>query len=194
MRDTAALLPAAFLDPVLRRRLRRTAWLVRGLLAMGLLVMAFVELPAWAWGPPDTLRDGLADLSGLAVEKLRMEPAALVRAALLSLLPLGLITVGLARLWQLFGEYAQGRVFTRPALRGLRGFARSLLGLALLLPLYRMGMSVALTWDFAPGQRELVVVLSGTDYLRVVLGTIFVVIASVMAEAARVAEDNAGFV
>jgi len=55
-------------------------------------------------------------------------------------------------------------------------------------------LSVLMTMDRAPGTRELNVGFDFDNYAMILLGAVMLAIASVMAEAARVAEDNAGFV
>jgi hypothetical protein len=107
---------------------------------------------------------------------------------------LAVILMALLRLWQLLGEYLGSRVFSARALTSLRGFARWVLVAAFLSPVYRAGLSVLVTWQNGPGKRQLTLDLSSDDYLMVLLGVVVLAISSVMAEAARIAEDNEGFV
>jgi hypothetical protein len=102
--------------------------------------------------------------------------------------------MALLRLWQLFGEYLQARVFSARALSSLRGFARWVLAAAFLSPVYRAVLSVLVTLQNGPGKRELTVNLSSDDYLMLLIGVVLLAISSVMVEAARIAEDNEGFV
>jgi hypothetical protein len=98
------------------------------------------------------------------------------------------------QLWRLFGAYRRGEVFSRPALQHLRRFSIGVLLLAALEPLTRTACILAVTIGNPPGQRQLVIGLSSDDYERVLIGAVLLAIASVMAEAVRVAEDHAGFV
>ena len=107
---------------------------------------------------------------------------------------LAVILVALFRLWQLFGEYLHSRIFSARALTSLRGFARWTLVAAFWSPVYRAVLSVIATWQNGPGRRELTINLTSDDYMTVLLGVVLLAIASVMAEAARIAEDNEGFV
>ena len=107
---------------------------------------------------------------------------------------LAVILVALLRLWQLFGEYLHSRIFSARALTSLRGFARWTLVAAFWSPVYRAVLSVIVTWQNGPGKRELTINLSSDDYLMLLLGVVLLAISSVMAEAARIAEDNEGFV
>ena len=65
---------------------------------------------------------------------------------------------------------------------------------ALLAPVMRSVMSVVFTLSNPPGQRMLALSLSWSDYLAVLLAVVLIAIATVMAEAVRVAEENEGFV
>ena len=105
---------------------------------------------------------------------------------------LGLYTLG--RLWQLFGKYGAGRVFGTAAQRRLRGLARGLLALALLGRRTRRLTALALTWGSAPGQRMQVLSLGWHDDLGVPTGAVLLAVATVMAEAARLAAENDSFV
>jgi hypothetical protein len=107
---------------------------------------------------------------------------------------LAVILMALFRLWQLFGEYLQSRVFSARALASLRSFARWTLAAAFLSPVYRAVLSVLVTLQNGPGKRELTLDLSSDDYMTLLLGVVVLAISSVMAEAARIAEDNEGFV
>jgi hypothetical protein len=107
---------------------------------------------------------------------------------------LAVILMALLRLWQLFGEYLHSRIFSARALASLRSFARWTLAAALLSPVYRAVPSVLVTLQNGPGRRELTLDLSSNDYMTLLLGVVVLAISSVMAEAARIAEDNEGFV
>jgi len=73
-------------------------------------------------------------------------------------------------------------------------FAWAVLLLALLLPLARGLMTVALSIGNPPGQRFVSITLAWFDGLHILFGAVLVAIARVMAEARRLADDNAGFV
>lgn len=116
------------------------------------------------------------------------------RTAVVSLVPVGGALYALWQLWRLFGEYGQGRVFGQAAQRLLVRFSWAVLVLALVLPFLRGVMSVAFSLANPPGQRYVQLSFEWFDYLQILLGLVLVSIASVMAEAARLADDNAGFV
>ncbi len=104
------------------------------------------------------------------------------------------VLVALQRLWVLFGEYAQARVFSVRALGALRSFARWMMAAAVLSPVYTAGLSVLMSWSNGPGHRELDITVATGEYTMLLFGAVVLAISSVMAEAARVAEDHAGFV
>jgi len=123
-----------------------------------------------------------------------LRPSTRVMVVLWDIPSLAVILMALLRLWQLFGEYLQSRIFSARALASLHGFARWVLAAAFLSPVYRAGLSVIVSWQNGPGRRELTINLSSDDYLMVLLGVVLLAISGVMAEAARIAEDNEGFV
>ena len=185
MKQLAEPLP----DPDLLRRVRLLARVVRTLIAVGALALVGTEL--WAWSTPGHALEVLRHASAKAP---RVSPPVMLLGALFSIVPAGVLLIALHRLWGVFGEYAQGRVFSRRALVCLRGFARWLLVDAAITPIYGAALSVVATWEYGPGKRELEVQFGTEDYTQLLFGFVVLAISTVMAEAARVAEDNEGFV
>jgi hypothetical protein len=192
--------PAPSLSPLpsvaLAQRLGRLARLVRSLSVVAAMVLA--AWPALLLVAPDSLLAvGAGQAPGVDMRFLLQGDftfATRVRAALASLLPCGLGLAVLWQLWSLFGEYRRGAVFSSRALACLRRFAALLVALALSSPITQALMSVAISLDNPPGQRQLVIQLGSNDYALVLGALVFVAIARVMTEAARVAEENEGFV
>ncbi|WP_198086112.1 DUF2975 domain-containing protein [Variovorax sp. E3] len=171
--------------------LKRHAQVVRTLALVGaalLLVQPVLLLTASNW----------LDLFGigsfLGLPNLPPDEAGRWRTAVVSLLPVGGGLYALRHLWRLFGEYGQGRVFGAAAQDALVRFAWAVLLLALLLPLARGLMSVTLSIGNPPGHRYLAISIAWFDCLHILFGAVLVAIARVMAEARRLADDNAGFV
>jgi len=108
--------------------------------------------------------------------------------------PVGVMAWGLWHVRELFAEFAAGRVFTASAARHLQMFGASVLAQAPLGPLISVALTVALTLNQPPGQRMLAVAFSIHDYFALIVGGVLFAAASVMREAARIAEENAGFV
>ena len=183
-------LPRPGLPLALQARLRRMATLVKILILLG--AAAMIVGTAWVWVIPGHAATYVKEAACVDIGKPALR--AQVAGGLWSLLPLGVVLLGLRRLWQLFGEYAHARVFSHRALVSLRGFARCMLAMGFVAPLYDAVLSVLMTMDRAPGTRELNVGFDFDNYAMVLIGAAMLAISSVMAEAARVAEDNAGFV
>jgi hypothetical protein len=172
--------------------LRRLARVVRSLVALGALVLATVPLAFWS--SPEWVRWHVRHNLGLGHAELTLRPDTLWLNAAVGLPAVAVGFFVLWQLWRLFGEYGHGRVFSREAVLRLRRFAAGVLVLGVLRPLTHTATVLVLTWHNAPGQRTLMLSLSSDDYLHVLLGAVLLAIAVVMAEAVRVAEENAEFV
>lgn len=171
--------------------LGRVVLVVRVLCVLG--VIALVAVPFWFWLSPANVLALGPQMSGVN-GSIAVDDRARALGAAVSLLPVGVGLYALWQLWHLFAEYGAGRVFGRGALARLQRFAWALLAAALLAPLVRAAMSVVLTLGNPPGQRQLVIGFSWDDYLSVLLAVVLIAIATVMAEAVRLAEENEGFV
>jgi Protein of unknown function (DUF2975) len=172
-------------------RLQRLARIARALVLAGGALFALNALGTWLFA------DYAAHIIASQVEVhilAPLTPRTRVMVGLWDIPSLAVILMALLRLWQLFGEYLQSRVFSARALASLRSFARWMLAAAFLSPVYRAGLSVIVSWQNGPGRRELTINLTSDDYLLLLLGVVLLAISSVMAEAARIAEDNEGFV
>lgn len=189
MRNTNS--PSVLPGPVAALR-----WRVRSVRALVLLgAVALPLLMAALWTSDDWLRGAAPQLTGMAGDTpYTIDGRARAWGAAASAVVVLLIEWTLWRLWQLFGEYAAGRVLTARAAGHLRGFARGLLALALCGPLYRTAVALALTIGNPPGQKMLVLSLDLSDYTQVLIGAVLLTIAAVMDRAVAVAEENAGFV
>ena len=181
---------------LLAARLRGLSTGVQALTAMGAALLTAVPLllafaPLW-WvamllGGPN---------EGSVMHLLETELTSAVRTRLVAamLIPVLVSLAVLWQVWQLFGEYRRGRVFSAASLAHLRRFSWALVGLALVQPLSRVLMSVAISLDNPPGHRHLAVSFSSNDFAVLLLGLVFVAIARVMVEAARAAEEVEQFV
>jgi hypothetical protein len=172
-------------------RLGRVVLVVRALCVLGVLTL--LTVPLWFWLSPENVRALGPQMAGLGAD-IAVDDRARALGAVVSLLPVSVGLYALWQLWRLFAEYGAGRVFGREAQARLQRFAWALLAAALLAPLVRAAMSVVLTLGNPPGQRQLVIGLSWDDYLAVLVAAVLIAIATVMAEAVRVAEENEGFV
>lgn len=117
---------------------------------------------------------------------------------LVTMLALGMASLpGLWGLWNLralFRGYAKGAVFTATAARRLRRCGLAVFVAGVLAPVGSALLSVALTFDLAPGSHVLTLAYSLNDLTLAIVGGVLMIIAQVMLEAARISEENDGFV
>lgn len=116
----------------------------------------------------------------------------LTRAALLLPGPLGLIA--LWHLRQLLAHYRQGALFDVRAARLLRNVGLWLTSMGALQTLVPTLGALALTLHNAPGHRILAFGIGFENYTVLLFGPLIVMLASVMLEAARIAQENQEFV
>ncbi len=151
-------------------------------------------MPLWFWSQPAWVAHLGPQFAGLGCQSFEVDTSMRAWGLAVSLLPMA-VGLGLfVMVWRLFGEYAQGRALQTPAQRQLQGVAWALLALALLQPLTRAALSVVLTMNQPPGQRMLVLQVSGNDYLALLTAVALLAVALVMRQAVQVAEENRGFV
>jgi len=172
-------------------RVRRIASLMRGMVLVGGSVFTITTLAMWA--TPDWIRLSVSQM-GLEPGSVTITPAVQVCGALISLLPLGLSIFGMLQVWFLFGEYAQGRIFTAIASKRLRRLAWSLIGAAATQIIARTLHGLVLTMNNPPGKKMLIFNISSNDYSFIIFGVMLLGIAWVMVEATRLAQENAEFV
>jgi hypothetical protein len=172
--------------------LRRLGNFVRFMVVCG--AAGLLWLPVWLLRSPEAVRWQAQSVLGLGSERVTIDSRALWLYAGAHAPSIAVALFMLWQLWRLFGAYRRGEVFSRPALQHLRRFSIGVLLQAALEPLTRTACILAVTIGNPPGQRQLVIGLSSDDYERVLIGAVLLAIASVMAEAVRVAEDHAGFV
>ena len=104
----------------------------------------------------------------------------------------GLIALALVR--RLFTGYRRGEIFAPAAATRLGRLGWMVLALAPVSILSQSLAVLAATWANPPGQRQLTIDIADSDIYAVVIGLAIVAMARVMGEAARMAEENAGFV
>ena len=100
-------------------------------------------------------------------------------------------------LWQvqaLFALFRRGLALSRPAAERLRSIGFGLLCTAAAALLSRPLQILLLTSGNPPGERVLAFGITSADLGFVLAGGLMIVIGHVMADAARIAEENAGFV
>lgn len=120
--------------------------------------------------------------------------SAKILALIVGTIPVGLGVYGLYWLRRLFGLYRAGQVFTIANSRCLKAFAWTQIASGLLQPFVGAALSVIVSWHNPPSQRMLAVEVSSHTVGTVLFGLLILIIAWVMGEASRVADENAQFV
>jgi hypothetical protein len=143
---------------------------------------------------PDWTRNLLVAKLGHAGAALPVTPAARAAAGAVIALPVGIMLWGLLAARALFRDFAAGHVFGENAARRLQQFAAAILVQAPLGPLTSAALSVAVSLASETGERMHAITFSLHDYYALIIGGVLFAAASVMREAARIAEENASFV
>jgi len=173
-------------------RVRRIASLMRGMVLVGGSIFTLTTLATWA--TPEWVRLGVGKEMGIEPGSVTITPAMQFYGALVSLVPVAIGVFGMVQVWFLFGEYAQGRIFTGIASKRLRRLAWSLIGAAATQIIARTLHGLVLTMDNPPGKKLLILSISSNDYSFLIFGVLLLGIAWVMVEATRLAQENAEFI
>ena len=129
-----------------------------------------------------------ADLSSRSPLQYRID------ALVCDAVPLGFTVWAMWSLRQLFASYAKGRVFSPEPLRHLNNLANALFLGVLSGVVMQAPISYILTWPLGPGHRSVSLGFGSNDAIWLFIAGSVLVIARVMAEARRVAAENAEFV
>jgi len=129
-----------------------------------------------------------ADLNGTIPLQFR------VGALLCEVVPLGATVWAMWSLRQLFASYAQGRVFSPEPLRHLNNVATALFLGVITDFAMQAPISYLLSLHNPPGHREISLSFGTSDAAWLFIAGTVLVIARVMGEARRVADENAAFV
>jgi len=173
-------------------RLVRLSRTMMWLTTLGIALIAALSVLGFAI--PDWARNALLARLGQTGAALPLTPGTQVIAGAIAAVPIAVMLWGLWHVRSLFAEFAAGRVFTESAARHLQMFGASVLAQAPLGPLISVALTVALTLGNPPGERMLAITFSIHDYFALIVGGVLFAAASVMREAARIAEENASFV
>jgi hypothetical protein len=158
-----------------------------GIALVAILTIAALLIPSW------TRNIALAKL-GQAGAALPITSLGQVVAGIVLAIPVGVMIYGLFAARRMFGKFARGEIFTEPAARHLQTFAATVLAQAPLGPLTAAGLSAALSLGSPPDQRAFTIAFSINDYFALIVGAVLLAAATVMREAALLAEENKGFV
>lgn len=173
-------------------RIRRAGRVMSGLCSAIIVALplglAFIWTNLEALGP---------EMIGLSVPEVRFETlttGTLVLGFVVSMIPALVLIYGLIQLRRLFGLYGQGLIFSQRHAIYLRRFAlASILSVAVQVVASSL-VSVLLTINNPPGSRYLTISITSDQLGTVFLGSVLLVIAWIMVEGSKIAEDNAQIV
>jgi hypothetical protein len=173
-------------------RLKATIWVIRVLVVLA--AAWTLSAPFELFGSPERLTEIVQGSMGLDPEKVVLTDRVRM-LSLCTILPRLLIGLYLLyELWRLFDGFMAARFFETDTLRHFRRFSIAGLVAAVLSPVENTVLSVVFTMDAPVGQRTLLVGVGGSDLHLVLVGLVLVAISTVLSEAARIAEENRGFV
>lgn len=109
-------------------------------------------------------------------------------------LSVALVLLALWHMRALFALYRDGRILGRETANRIRRIGQAVLALSVVGVLGDTLVVLALTLDNPPGERTLSVAFGNDDLFLAMAAGLLIVIGWAMTEAARVAEDNAGFI
>jgi len=176
-------------SPQLLRASRIMAWLST---AGFLIVPAIVT---YIFLDPGHSKWLMFDINHLGAELNDAVPLPFRLAALAcALAAVGFTMWALWSLRQLFLKYAAGEVFSQEALRYLSNVAVALFAGVIVDFVMQAPISFLLTWSLGHGHREISLSFGSGDVATLFMAGVVLVIARVMAEARRMADENAGFV
>ena len=121
-------------------------------------------------------------------------PVAFGLALLTSAIVLVLIAVALLTLWRLLTTIRRGAALTLTAARQMRRFGVCLLVLAAVMPVMQMAQSVLLSFAAPEGERQVSLLIGSSEIGFLLAGGVMTLVGWAMADAARIAEENRGFV
>ena len=171
-------------------RIRRVSAVMKAVCTVGVVAIPGAAAVFWAVVPLEVVRS----LPGVGFDVAALPPVSRALAFLATMIPGAFAVFGLAALRRLFEAYRRGAIFAAGNARQLRAFAGSVLAAALARIVSMPVLSVVLSWHNPPGGRALAITVSSDDIATLFVGFLFLVVAWIMAEAHRLAEDSAQIV
>lgn len=179
-----------------RTNLSRLSRLMARLSAIGAVAVPLLVAATFFIGDVTGRRYGFGlSFNGMDAAKIGETPFDFRFAAFVfAIMPTGFTVWALLSLRRLFLLYAAGEVFSHQALRTLNHvavalFASVIVGFAIQPP-----VTLLLSWYRGAGHRSLSLGIRSEDVITLFLAGAVLVIARVMAEARRMADENASFV
>ncbi len=179
-------------DPV-SPKLARLSRVMAVLAMLGIIVVPVIVAAIFLYpGPTQFLMLNISHVGGKLTEAVPIQYR--IDALFCEALPIGLTVWALWSLRQLFSNYADGRVFSAEPLRHLNHVATALFLGVLADSLMEVPVTYLLTVHNPPGHREISLSFGSNDVVWLFIAGTVLVIARVMGEARRVADENAAFV
>jgi hypothetical protein len=172
------------IPPVNSRLCRRLA------VCAALAAAAFPVLNAILWLVPDWAPIAAREHAHLQIEPITLTFAVRWIGLACSTLYLAVLAGALWIARALFTRLAEGLIFEPETGVLLRRFGLALLTYACLTPPFAALMTWLITLENAPGTRLLRLGISDDEVVLAIIGTLILTTGSVMAEAARMADDN----
>lgn len=160
---------------------------MKGICTVGIVSIPLALAAFWAFVSPEAIRD----IRGLGYDVAALPPLFRLLAFLASMIPGAIGVYGLIALRRLFDAYRTGAIFAAGNALNLRTFAVSVVASVVAKTLVGPALSVIVSWHNPPGTRVLAVSFRSEDLQALFIGCLFLVVAWIMAEAQRLAEDNA---
>ena len=171
-------------------RIRSVSAVMRWICTLGIVAIPVTLAAFWAFTSPAAIKD----IRGLGNDVAALPTKFRLLAFLVSMVPGAIAVYGLLALRRLFTAYRDGAIFAVGNALELRTFAFSVVGSVLVNIVTGPVLSVIVSWHNPPGTRELAITLRSDDLAALFVGCLFLVVAWIMAEARRLAEDNAQIV
>ncbi len=156
-----------------------------------------IALPCWViagWLSFETWGSTMASRLGIArdyVIPTTLVPQQIALGIAVTMAPVGTLIFGLWNLRKLLVGFGAGHIFTLDNTHHLKVFAWSVL-LVIVLQFFTDGLlSVVLTLNNPPGQRILALGVSSDQVVAFFFGAVFVLIAKVLDEGRKLADENA---
>jgi hypothetical protein len=163
------------------------AWLA----TIGMVLSPLIDAALYVWpGARDGMNFDVDHLGGLLSDAVPLPYR--LGALVFSLAAEALIVWALWSLRGLFLRYARGEVFTPPALRLLNDVAVALF--ASVVVAFAMHAPISLILSLGIGKPQISLDFGSADVVTLFTAGVVLVIARVMVEAGRIAEENAKFV
>jgi hypothetical protein len=174
-------------------KLARLSRVMSVLSLLGMIVIPVLVIAIFLH--PDTTQFLMLRLDHLGVDLTNQIPLQhRVDALFCEAVPLGFTIWALWSLHRLFANYARGRVFSPEPLRHLNNVATALFLGVLADFVMQAPISYLLSLHNPPGHREISLGFGSNDAAWLFIAGTVLVIARVMGEARRVADENAAFV